>query len=74
MVEGVPQGPVLVGTFFTNTTGSSVPDHLTGEYPGGCGWDTAGPAADPNAIKHLRKAEVVHDRWALFGTLWCLTR
>ena len=57
-----------------NTAGSSVPDHLTGEYPGGCGWDSAGPAADPNAIKRLRKPEVLHDRWAMLGTLWCLTR
>ena len=54
-----------------NTAGSSVPDHLTGEYPGGCGWDSAGPAADPNAIKRLRTAEVLHDRWAMLGTLWC---
>ena len=57
-----------------NTGGSSVPDHLTGEYPGRCGWDSAGPAADPNAIKRLRKAEVLHDRWPMLGTLWCLTR
>ena len=56
-----------------NTAGSGVPDYLTGEYPGDYGWDSAGPAADPKAIKRLCKAEVLHDRWAMLGTLWCLT-
>ena len=57
-----------------NTASSLVPDHLTGEYPGGCGLDSAKPAVDPNAIKRLRKTEVLHNRWAMLGTLWCLTR
>ena len=57
-----------------NIAGSGVPDYLTGEYPGDYGWDSAGPAADPKAIKRLRKAQVLHDRWAMLGTLWCLTR
>ena len=56
-----------------NAAGSSVPDYLTGEYPGDYGWDSAGPAAHPNAIERLRKAEVLHDRWAMLGTLCCLT-
>ena len=56
-----------------NAAGSSVPDYLTGEYPGDDGWDSARPATDPKAIKRLRKAEVLHDRWAMLGTLWCLT-
>ena len=57
-----------------NTAGSNVPGYLTSEYPGDYGWDSAGPAADPKAIKCLRKAEVLHDCRAMLGTLWCLTR
>ena len=45
-----------------NTAGSGVLDYLTGEYPGDYGWDSAGPAADSDAIEHLRKAQVLHDR------------
>ena len=56
-----------------NTAGSGVPDYLTGEHPGDYSRDSAGPAADPNAIERLRKAEVLHDRWAMLGTIWCLT-
>ena len=56
-----------------NTAGSGVPEYLTGEYPGDYSWDSAGPAADPNAIKRLRKAAVLHNRWAMLGTLWCPT-
>ena len=67
-------GPDCKKWLCPNTAGSSVPDYLTGEYPGDYGWDNAGPAADPVAIKRLRKAEVLHDRWAMLGTLWCLTR
>ena len=57
-----------------NTAGGSVLDYLTGAYPGDYGWDSARPAADPKAIKCLRKAEVLHDRWAMLGTRWYLTR
>ena len=46
---------------------------MTVEHPGDCGWDSAGCAADPKTIERLRKAEVLHDRWAMLGTLWCLT-
>ena len=66
-------GPDCKNWLGPNTAGSGVPNYLIGEYPGDYGWDSAGPAADPNAIERLRKAEVLHDRWAMLGTLWCLT-
>ena len=59
--------------FGPNTVGSSVPDYLTGQYPSDYGWDSAGPAADPKNSERLSEAEVVHDRWAMLGTFWCLT-
>ena len=67
-------GPECKKWLGPNTASSSVPDYLTGEYPGDYGWDSARPAADPKSIERLRKVEVLHDRWAMLGTLWCLTR
>ena len=66
-------GPYCKKWLGPNTAGSGVLDYLTVEYPADYGWDSAGPAADPDAIDRLRKAEVLHDRWAMLGTLLCLT-
>ena len=51
----------------------STPAYLNREYPDDYRWDNADLGADPTTLERYVEAELIHARWAMLGTLGCLT-
>ena len=51
----------------------ATPAYLKGELPGDYGFDMLELGAEPGTLEKYREAELMHARWAMLGTLGCLT-
>ncbi|XP_047320072.1 chlorophyll a-b binding protein, chloroplastic [Impatiens glandulifera] len=47
--------------------GSTPPEWLDGSLPGDFGFDPLGLGSDPETLRWMHQAEIVHSRWAMLG-------
>jgi len=62
-----PERPLWLGPYRDS------PPYLDGSLVGDYGWDSSGLSSTPERLASNRSLELIHARWAMLGSLGCLT-
>merc|ERR1712084_135089 len=65
--SSTPERPLWLGPY------SDCPPYLDGSLVGDYGWDSSGLSSSPERLSCNRNLELIHARWAMLGSLGCLT-